>query len=103
MIGCIVQIVEIIDDSFYPGMCRAVIEGVYGKKHVILDKPPIFGFDLEKAGKPPFEGSIRCELVQELGDQVVIDTENPDHIESEEGDHVFTISKSHVSIRQNHC
>lgn len=36
MCECRVQIIEILDDSFYPGICRAVLEDYYNHKHFLL-------------------------------------------------------------------
>lgn len=38
---CRVQIIEILDDSFYPGICRAVLEDYYNHKHFFVDKVPV--------------------------------------------------------------
>ena len=95
-VECKVQIIEIMDDSFYPGICKAVLTDYYGKEHIIIDKPPVFGFELEEVSEIPFESSMCCEMTQDLGDHVVIDIDDPFHFESEDALTVFTVSKSQI-------
>lgn len=94
MVYCKVQIIEIIDSSFYPGMCKAAFTDYFGKTHIIVDKPPIFGFEIEdKEYEFPFEAVMSCEIIEELDDCIVIDTEYPDYIESQEELHIFKVKK----------
>ena len=97
MVYCKVQIIEIIDSSFYPGMCKAAFIDYFGKTHIIVDKPPIFGFEIEdKEYEFPFEAVMSCEIIEELDDCIVIDTEYPDYIESQEELHVFKVNKKMI-------
>lgn len=96
MVACLVQIIEIVDDSFYPGICKAVLTDCSGQKHIILDKPPVFGFEIETIDQLPFTASVSCELIDDLGDRVKIDTDIPDHVESEEECHVFVVPRSSI-------
>ena len=62
---------------------RLFLQITLEKKHIIVDKPPIFGFEVEdKEYEFPFEAVIGCEIIEEIGDCIVIDTECPDFIES---------------------
>lgn len=97
MVYCKVQIIEITDSSFYPGICKAIFTDYYGKTHIIVDKPPIFGFEIEnKKYEFPFEAVIRCEILDDMGNCIVIDTEHPDYIESQEELHVFKVNKKMI-------
>ena len=72
---CEVQIIEILDDSFYLGICRAVLEDYYNQKHYFVDKIPV----------------LAVEVINELGDAFDINTEKPDDIESENGCYRFVV------------
>ena len=97
MFECKVKIIEIIDDSFYPGIVSAVLTDSSGKEHIILEKPPIFGFELSDVEKLPFESSVCCEMIEDLGDHAVIDIDRPDHVEAMDESHVFTVPKSSLT------
>lgn len=94
---CKVQIVEILDDSFYPGICRAVLEDYYNHKHFFVDKVPVLaGTHMDEISKLPFEGYMRVEVISDFGDAVEINTEKPDDIESEGGRYRFVVSKEKI-------
>jgi len=93
IVGCKVCIIEILDDTFYPGMCKVMLEDYNQKKHYFIDKPPVFGFDLDDISELPYEGVMRVELLRNMGDLVEISTEMPDDIESEDGCYNFIVSK----------
>ncbi len=94
---CEVQVIEILDDSFYPGICRAVLRDSYNQKHFFIDKIPVLaGVHVDAISQLPFVGYIRVEVIRELGDAVEINTENPDDIESEEGCYRFVVSKERI-------
>lgn len=98
MSECKVQIIEILDDSFYPGICRAVLKDYYNHKHFFVDKIPIFtSAYMEEISQLPFEGHIRVEIINDLGDAVEINTEKPDDIESEAGCYRFVVSKERIT------
>ena len=97
MFECKVKIIEIVDDSFYPGIVSAVLTDSSGKEHIIFEKPPIFGFELSDVEKLPFESSVCCEMIEDLGDHAVIDIDRPDHVEAEDGSHIFTVPKSSLA------
>ncbi len=98
MFECKVKIIEIVDDSFYPGIVSAVLTDSSGKEHIIFEKPPIFGFELSDVRKLPFESSVCCEMIEDLGDLAVIDIDRPDHVEAEDGSHIFTVPKSSLAV-----
>ena len=89
---CEVQIIEILDDSFYLGICRAVLEDYYNQKHYFVDKIPVLaGVHIDQMSKLPFAGYMRVEVINELGDAFDINTEKPDDIESENGCYRFVV------------
>ncbi len=94
---CEVQIIEILDDSFYPGICKAVLEDYYNHKHFFVDKVPVLaGVYIDEISHMPFVGYIRVEIINDLGDAVEINTEKPDAIESEDGCYRFVVSKEKI-------
>lgn len=96
---CKVEIIEILDKSFYPGICRAVLEDYYNHKHFFVDKIPVLAdVNMDEILNLPFEGYIRVEIINDLGEVVEISTEKPDDIESENGSYKFIVSKRKVEI-----
>lgn len=94
---CEVQIIEILDDSFYPGICRAVLEDYYNKKHYFVDKVPVLaGVHMDEIFRLPFVGYIRAEIINDLGDAYEINTKKPDDIETENGCYRFIVSKERI-------
>ena len=82
MCECRVQIIEILDDSFYPGICRAVLEDYYNHKHFFVDKVPVLaGAHMDDILQLPYDGYIRAEVINDFGDTVEINTEKPDDLE----------------------
>lgn len=88
----IVTIEEIVDISFYPGICKAYFIDVNGKKHIFTDKIPVF----TEESNPDIqsEGELRCEIVEEKEDTVIINTEIPDDVEDQNGEYTFEVCKS---------
>lgn len=100
---CKVQIIEILDDSFYPGICRAVLEDYYNQKHYFIDKIPVFTcVNIDEITQLPFTGYIRVEIIKDLGNVVEINTEKPDDIESENGGYRFTVLKEKINSKLEH-
>ena len=92
MIGILVNITEILDYSFYPGICRAELTDRDGTIHRFTDKIPVFtSFDLTPEHTLPAPGIIRAEVLEEGGGWVKVDTGRPDHIGSDEGLSSFII------------
>ena len=101
---CEVQIIEILDDSFYPGICRAVLEDYYNQKHYFIDKIPVLaGVHVDEILKLPFAGYIRVEVINDLGDAIEINMEKPDDIESEKGCYKFVVSKEKIRCCDTCC
>ncbi len=96
---CKIQILEILDDSFYPGICRAVLEDYYNHKHFFVDKVPVLGgVHIDEISQFPFEGYMRVEVINDLGDSMEINTEKPDDIELENGCYRFIVLKEKIKI-----
>lgn len=94
---CRVQIIEILDDSFYPGICRAVLEDYYNQKHFFVDKVPVLaGVHMDDILQLPYDGYVRAEVINDFGDTVEINTEKPDDLESEAGCCRFVVSKEKI-------
>ena len=94
---CEVQIIEILDDSFYPGICKAVLEDCCNQKHYFVDKIPVLaGVYRDEILKLPFSGYIRAEVINDFGDAIKINTEKPDDIESENGCYSFIVLKEKI-------
>ncbi|MDO5150832.1 MAG: hypothetical protein Q4D76_15795 [Oscillospiraceae bacterium] len=63
-----------------------------GKKHIFTDKIPVF----TEESNPDIqsEGELRCEIVEEKEDTVIINTEIPDDVEDQNGEYTFEVCKS---------
>lgn len=97
MCECRVQIIEILDGSFYPGICRAVLEDYYNHKHFFVDKVPVLsGVHMDDIVQLPYDGYVRAEVINDFGDAVEINTEKPDDLESEAGCYRFVVSKEKI-------
>jgi len=85
MLGIQVTILREPCDSF-PGWVAAELIDAYGKCHIFDEKIPIIEEMTDSwSAKFPRKGSIRCTIVEERPELVVIDTELPDHVNSLEG------------------
>lgn len=91
-----ITIDEIVDDSFYPGICKASFVDINGKKHIFTDKIPIF--TTESNPDIPSKGLLRCEVVENKEDVVIINTEIPDCVEDQNGEYIFEVDISMVEF-----
>lgn len=89
-----VEIQKIIDHSF-PVFVECVLVAYDGKKYYFHDKLPVFSSDCNT--KIPSVGKMRCRIVQDKQDTLVIDTLLPDGIESTHGAHRFEVYKNQIS------
>lgn len=89
-----VEILKMIDDSF-PMFVECVLLGSNGKKHYFHDKLPVFFSDSHTITFPT-KGQIRCQIIQEKEETLIIDTLFPDGIESTQGKHRFEICKNQI-------
>ena len=91
-----VNIVEILDDSFYPGIIKFELTDIYGKRHIFIDKPVVLYFRGESLLPPeiPYEGFLPCKVIQRSCDVVTIDTYiEKNWVESDDEVTVFVVSK----------
>ena len=72
---------------------RRFLKIIKGIDHILVDKLPIIGLDVEEVSNIPLEKYIRVEIVNDLGDIVEINTEIPDGIEAEDGKTHFVVHK----------
>ena len=88
-----IEIVKITDNS-YPVFVEARLVDCNGNAHYFHDKLPVFTIDEPKS--IPCDGIIRCTLITENADTVLIDTLTPDDIESLDGVSRFEIFKDQI-------
>ena len=90
MQGLCIQIVRFTDDH-QPGWVECEFMDAEGRKHVFVDKVPIFTVDpLDRTSTYPQPGIVRCEVLAEWRDDggrdfVRVSTARPDNVESTEG------------------
>ena len=84
---------KLIDNSRYPEIVLCEFIDVNDKRHNIIEKWPVVSSeDFENIF--PKDCFIGCVIVEEKADSYFVDTEQPWHIESEEGKTIFEIHKS---------
>ena len=88
-----IEIVRVIDKS-YPVFVEARLTDCNGNAHCFHDKLPVF--TLNEPKNIPCDGIIRCTLITENADTVLIDTLTPDDIESLDGVSRFEIFKDQI-------
>lgn len=89
-----VEILRMIDDSF-PIFVECVLLDSRGKKHYFHDKISIFLSDSHTITFPTI-GQIRCQIIQDGEETLIIDTLFPDRLESTQGQHRFEIHKNQI-------
>jgi hypothetical protein len=83
-----IQILKIIDNSFYPGWVECLLVDAWGNNHTFHEKIPIVTVqDLDTTNMFPQDGNIRCELLREWIDDngriiITVSTEKPDYVET---------------------
>ncbi|MBQ8934927.1 MAG: hypothetical protein IJ049_00775 [Oscillospiraceae bacterium] len=90
-----VDILSMTDDA-QPVFVECSLVDCNGNIHLFRDKLPVF--TKEDAPKVPCEGVLRCTILQEKRDTVVIDTSLPDDIESSDGKTVFEVGRDQMSF-----
>ena len=89
-----VEITKVIDNSF-PIFIECELIDCYGNKHIFHDKLPIFSKELE-VREFPCIGEMRCTIIEENQDKVLISTLIPDDIESLDGENRFMVCKNQI-------
>ena len=51
MVECKVNIIEAFDLDSYPGWCKAVIKDNNGTEHILVDKLPLIGMDVDEVSR----------------------------------------------------
>lgn len=83
-----IQILKIIDNSFYPGLVECILVDAWGNSHTFHEKIPIVtAQDIDTNSKFPQHGNIRCKLLREWIDDngrrlITVSTEKPDYVET---------------------
>ena len=86
-----VSILRMIDDH-YPGFVECELIDLDGKRHMFVDKLPIFeGDEADVDAGFPRIGYIRCQVVRSTVDTALIDTGLPDAVESKSGETRFLV------------
>ena len=94
-----VAITRFVDDH-QPGFVECTFIDARGDVHTVVEKVPIVTTEyLSRESGYPRDGSIACTVIGRFvgaeGERLVrIDTELPDHVESQQGVTVFEVSES---------
>jgi hypothetical protein len=92
-----VQIVRFVGNH-QPGWVACDLVDAEGRRHVFIDKVPIFTIEpLDADSDYPKPGILRCKVLKRWQDQkglqvVRVSTTGPDGVVSTEGLHEFTVS-----------
>jgi len=93
-----VQIIRFVDDS-QPGWVECALTDAEGVSHHFLEKVPVVSTaHLDARTQYPQQGTARCVVLHEdtTAGTATIDTNAIDGIESNNGQHVFTVPLSHL-------
>lgn len=93
IVGVKVTITRITDDSF-PSFVEAMLTDYQGEAHYFTDKLPVFS--LEDNPKLPYDGTIRCIVIQDNTESCLIDTSVPDDVRSIQGIFTFEVHKNQI-------
>lgn len=94
MVTVKVEISKIIDNSF-PAFVECGFVDCTGKRHYFHDKLPVFSS--EDSIELPSFGEMRCRIIQNKQDTLIIETLLPDDIESTTGEYRFEVYKNQIS------
>jgi len=105
MVDIKVSIDKIIDYSGYPGWVECSLYDAWNKKHIFIDKIPIFtALDLNPDSNFSAQtGYIRSEIIKDWLDEtgrkiLTVSTEEPDHIESTDSLTEFDVLENQVIV-----
>ena len=84
---------HLVDDSAYREFVLCEFMDVYDRKHRIIEKWPVVSSENFKNIFPK-DCFIGCVIVEKKANSYIVDTEQPWHIESEEGKTIFEINAS---------
>lgn len=87
-----VKVLEIVDMS-QPGFVKFELVDCNGISHHFIDKVPVI-CDYDPI--LPCDGYMRCNIIMETSDTIIIDTSRPDDIESLNGEYQFEVYKGQI-------
>jgi hypothetical protein len=100
-----IQIERFVDDHF-PGWVECTFSDASGRRWHIREKVPVVSeSNLDESSTYPQSATIACEVIsQHFGSNgaliVEIDTEQPWHVESVEGERRFKVSGDIIQFRE---
>lgn len=90
-----VNILEILNMSF-PIFVKFELIDCNGVSHHFIDKVPVISDNYDLI--PPGTGNMRCSIIKETNNTIIIDTSKPDDIESLNGKYQFEVFKEQVIV-----
>jgi hypothetical protein len=94
-----VEIIEYINEEPFPGIVKCKFKDIYGKEWEFIDKTAIFSTEnITKMTKLPINGFIRGKIIWEKNSIICFCTNEPDYIESIEGEKIFYLNKNQIII-----
>ena len=97
-----IKIVKYLSDDPQPGIVSCILIDSDGKDWYFIEKTAIVNSDnIDSSWKYPIDGYIRGIVIDQIktntGDLIyIIDTKNPDGVESVDGNSVFKINHSQL-------
>jgi hypothetical protein len=82
-------------DVDWPGWIRVRLVDADGRAWFLVDKVPVFGQDFGPKTQMPVRVDLRCDVVAEDDDQVVVVAPRW-HVEAEDGTSRFRVRRSHL-------
>ena len=83
-------------DRDWPGWAHAQLVDANGRVWDFEGKTPIFFIDVALDAETPFPGKFRCDVVEELGDDLVVVSTAGEHVEAADGSTEFTVYRSQL-------
>ena len=90
-----VNVLEIVDMSF-PIFVKFELIDCNSVSHYFIDKVPVISDNYDLI--PPYTGNMRCSIIMETNNTIIIDTSKPDDIESLNGEYQFEVFKEQVKV-----
>lgn len=89
-----VDVLKIVDMS-QPIFVEFMLVDCNGISHHFIDKVPVI---CDYDSIPPCNGYMRCNIIKETSNTVIIDTSKPDGIESLNGKYQFEVYEEQVTV-----
>ena len=90
-----VNVLKIVDMSF-PIFVKFELIDCNSVSHYFIDKVPVISDNYDLI--PPCTGNMRCSIIRETNNTIIIDTSKPDDIESLNGEYQFEVFKEQVKV-----